>query len=149
VDLQDVTLGNVIGTGAVAKVCKAVLNKVPANYNSRLRFAESGVLGSGAITVAVKMLIDPSDEAQRSIFNWFAVQQKTLFRAEFMDEIDFMKRLGHNSHVANMIGCVSNKMQPMLLLEYCGSGDLLHFLRNSRSVNLLFLRLLATYKGIN
>jgi serine/threonine protein kinase len=51
------------------------------------------------------------------------------FRTEFLKEIDFMKNLGYHSHLVNMVGCISDPKKPMLLMEFCGNGDLLRFLR--------------------
>ncbi|ETN71102.1 protein tyrosine kinase [Necator americanus] len=44
-----------------------------------------------------------------------------------------MKNLGYHTHIISMLGCVSCPQNPMILVEYCEYGDLLHFLRNNRN----------------
>jgi serine/threonine protein kinase len=55
--------------------------------------------------------------------------KKKCFRAEFLEEIRFMKNLGYHAHLLNMLGCVSNPRNPILVVEFCEHGDLLHALR--------------------
>lgn len=47
-------------------------------------------------------------------------------------EIEFMKELGYHPHVLNFIGCISSVYNPVIILEYCESGDLLTLLRKHR-----------------
>lgn len=49
---------------------------------------------------------------------------------DLIREIDFMKKLGSHVHVLSMLGCVTIKADiPMLVMELCANGDLLHWLR--------------------
>lgn len=40
-----------------------------------------------------------------------------------------MKSLNYHPHLVSMLGWVYDERSPMLLVEYCGNGDLLHFVR--------------------
>ena len=53
----------------------------------------------------------------------------SLFRKEFLQEIDFMKSLEYHPHVLTMLGCSTNIQYPILVTELCGMGDLLRLLR--------------------
>ncbi|CAJ0954285.1 unnamed protein product, partial [Mesorhabditis belari] len=53
-------------------------------------------------------------------------------RVDFFHEMSFMKRLGYHPHVISMLGCVSNPIDPLIVVEYCKHGDLLRFLRKNK-----------------
>ncbi|CAD6187410.1 unnamed protein product [Caenorhabditis auriculariae] len=67
--------------------------------------------------VAVKMLPAFADEIARS---------------DFMQEINFMKSLAYHPHLVSMLGYVPDRKAPLLLVEYCEKGDLLHLIRSKR-----------------
>lgn len=64
--------------------------------------------------VAVKMLPEYADE---------------LSKSEFLREIGLMKTLGYHERLVNMLACITDSEPYCLVVEYCGDGDLLHFLR--------------------
>ncbi len=43
-----------------------------------------------------------------------------------------MKNLGYHAHLLNMLGCVSNPRNPILVVELCEHGDLLRVLRSNK-----------------
>uniref|UniRef100_A0A914V9J9 receptor protein-tyrosine kinase n=1 Tax=Plectus sambesii TaxID=2011161 RepID=A0A914V9J9_9BILA len=65
--------------------------------------------------VAVKMLPEYADDMSKS---------------EFLKEITLMKSLGYHERMVNMLACVTDSEPLCLVVEYCSSGDLLHFLRD-------------------
>ncbi|KAI1717383.1 protein tyrosine kinase domain-containing protein [Ditylenchus destructor] len=56
----------------------------------------------------------------------------SITRLDFEQEISYMKSLHFHPHLVTMLGCVMDSPQPMLVLEYCSHGDLLHFIRRHR-----------------
>jgi serine/threonine protein kinase len=58
-------------------------------------------------------------------------QFQTPFSANFLAEIAFMKSVGYHEHIVNMLGCITDKRMPCLVVELCAHGDLLHLLRDS------------------
>ena len=44
-----------------------------------------------------------------------------------------MKSLHYHPHLVSMLGYVPDARNPLLLVEYCAKGDLLHFVRNHRA----------------
>ncbi|KAI6231221.1 Protein kinase domain-containing protein [Aphelenchoides besseyi] len=67
--------------------------------------------------VAVKMLPPFADENSRS---------------DFQKEILFMKSLKYHPHLVCLMGYVPDSISPLLLIEYCSRGDLLHFVRERK-----------------
>ena len=57
----------------------------------------------------------------------------------FMDEIRVMKRVSDstNPHVLQMIGCVTNTLPPMILLEFVQHGNLKDHLRTLKEVTIV------------
>ena len=43
-----------------------------------------------------------------------------------------MKRIGSHPHIVNMLGCVTQSVPLMLLVEFVSGGDLLTYLRRQR-----------------
>lgn len=43
-----------------------------------------------------------------------------------------MKTLHYHTHLVSMLGWVNDDKTPMLLVEYCKHGDLLHLLRQKK-----------------
>jgi len=68
--------------------------------------------------VAVKMLPKHTDAAAK---------------ADFLNEMDFMKQLGYHAHIVSLLGCISDPNVPMIIVEYCSHGDMLRFLRKHRN----------------
>lgn len=50
-----------------------------------------------------------------------------------------MKSLHYHTHLVSMLGYVPDQRSPLLLVEYCGQGDLLHFIR-ARKTELMTVR---------
>uniref|UniRef100_A0A0N5AKL1 Protein kinase domain-containing protein n=1 Tax=Syphacia muris TaxID=451379 RepID=A0A0N5AKL1_9BILA len=54
-------------------------------------------------------------------------------KADFMEEINFMKHLAYHPHLVCMLGIATATCgQPCLVVEYCCNGDLLHYVRNNK-----------------
>ena len=55
-------------------------------------------------------------------------------RLDFIKEIELMKKIadGNNSHVVNMVGCVTIQEPMFLITEFVKHGDLQTFLRTCR-----------------
>ncbi|CAJ0572817.1 unnamed protein product, partial [Mesorhabditis spiculigera] len=53
-------------------------------------------------------------------------------RMDFFHEMAFMKKLGYHPHVISMLGCVSNPIEPLIVVEFCKHGDLLRFIRKNK-----------------
>ncbi|GMT04676.1 hypothetical protein PENTCL1PPCAC_26850, partial [Pristionchus entomophagus] len=105
-----------LGSGAFCNVFKGrIIGEAPV-----LRISSSRVRGSSSLIdcdVAVKMLPSFADDIARS---------------DFMQEINFMKSLQYHPHLVSLLGWVSDRKSPLLLVEYCEKGDLLHFIREKK-----------------
>ncbi|KAK6731289.1 hypothetical protein RB195_007640 [Necator americanus] len=110
----------ILGNGAFAVVLKGTLKgKIPLlMVNPRLNICAEHMQDDGPCDTAVKRLPSHANDQNRM---------------EFFQEISFMKNLGYHTHIISMLGCVSCPQNPMILVEYCEYGDLLHFLRNNRN----------------
>jgi serine/threonine protein kinase len=53
-------------------------------------------------------------------------------RAEFLQEIEFMKELGFHPNIANILGCITVTSPMCLILEYAYYGDMARFLRERK-----------------
>lgn len=107
--ISDVKLGN----GVYANVYKATLTgRLPL-----LSIYTNLTLDLTDNQVAVKMLQPHSDAGSK---------------ANFLNEINLMKRLGYHSHIVSMLGRISDQDVPMLIVEYCSNGDMLQFLRKHK-----------------
>ncbi|KHN82272.1 Putative tyrosine-protein kinase F09A5.2, partial [Toxocara canis] len=105
----------VLGKGAFSIVYKGTLKgRLPVTrlYKNLSRVAENAENNSNE--VGVKMLPSHADETSR---------------IDFLNEIDFMKKLGYHTHIVSLIGCVTDFNEPKIVLEYFANGDLLRFLR--------------------
>uniref|UniRef100_A0A8R1DGG8 Protein kinase domain-containing protein n=1 Tax=Caenorhabditis japonica TaxID=281687 RepID=A0A8R1DGG8_CAEJA len=114
---------HLLGNGAFANVFKGIVKgKIPLFIvnNSLNLIVESE--NNGHFDAAVKKLPAHADEQNH---------------LDFFHEIDFMKRLGHHPHVISMLGCVSNPIEPLIVVEYCQRGDLLKFLRRHKDYVLM------------
>ncbi|KAH7709571.1 Protein F09A5.2 [Aphelenchoides avenae] len=109
--------GVMLGEGSFGTVFKG---KVPS---TRLVEIASSVAFALEMTenlaseVAVKMLHRHISEDARKII---------------LREIETMKQLGYHEHIVNLVGCVSNPNDPILVMELCAGGDLLSALRRHR-----------------
>ncbi|WKX88720.1 hypothetical protein Q1695_008385 [Nippostrongylus brasiliensis] len=133
VPLEDIIIdeNHILGNGAFAVVHKAtVKGKVPLmKVNPHLNLVNDFDRSEGSYEAAVKRL--PRH----------AVEQNKI---DFFHEISFMKNLGYHAHVISMLGCVSCTISPIIIVEYCEHGDLLHFVRKQR--NLLSTMLIVPSK---
>ncbi|CAD6187177.1 unnamed protein product [Caenorhabditis auriculariae] len=107
----------ILGRGAFGMVNKGILKgRIPLlNFYPTMRLETKT---DGACEVAVKRLPPYSDDSNR---------------LDAFHEITFMKTLGFHPHVLCMLGCVSDPVDPIIIVEYCSNGDLLHYLRSHRS----------------
>ncbi|GMT32665.1 hypothetical protein PFISCL1PPCAC_23962, partial [Pristionchus fissidentatus] len=105
-----------LGSGAFCNVFKGrIIGEAPV-----LRMSSSRVRGATDLVdcdVAIKMLPAFADDIAKS---------------DFMQEINFMKSLQYHPHLVSMLGWVSDRKSPLLLVEYCEKGDLLHFIREKK-----------------
>ena len=55
-------------------------------------------------------------------------------KADFLAEIDMMKKIaeGYNTHIVNMVGCVTLQEPLCLITEFVPYGDLLSYLKYQR-----------------
>ena len=52
-----------------------------------------------------------------------------------------MKVLKYHTHLVSLIGYVPDHVRPLLIIEYCKNGDLLHFIRTRKiQISLVSLR---------
>lgn len=51
---------------------------------------------------------------------------------DLLEEIKMMKRVGSHPYIVNMLGCVTQSVPLMLLVEFVSGGDLLTYLRQLR-----------------
>ncbi|CAD5232101.1 unnamed protein product [Bursaphelenchus xylophilus] len=54
-------------------------------------------------------------------------------RAEFLNEINIMKRVYGHQHIIHLVGCVTDSISPILVLELCELGDLLNMLKGTNN----------------
>ena len=67
-------------------------------------------------------------------FVYFSDSSAGKEKADFLAEIDMMKKIaeGYNTHIVNMVGCVT-LMEPLCLItEFVPFGDLLSYLKYQR-----------------
>ncbi|CAJ0572704.1 unnamed protein product, partial [Mesorhabditis spiculigera] len=107
---------NKLGSGAFCNVFKGrIVGEAPVvTLQPSLR-----TNGFRDCEVAVKMLPSFADDIARS---------------DFMQEINFMKSLRYHQHLVSMLGFVSDRRSPMLVVEFCGHGDLLHYIRERKEL---------------
>uniref|UniRef100_A0A914VA04 Protein kinase domain-containing protein n=1 Tax=Plectus sambesii TaxID=2011161 RepID=A0A914VA04_9BILA len=56
-----------------------------------------------------------------------------LAKNDFVQEINFMKRIGYHPHLISILGCITDpQLESCLIIEYCCNGDLLKYVRNRR-----------------
>ncbi|KAK0409591.1 hypothetical protein QR680_004642 [Steinernema hermaphroditum] len=108
-----------LGSGAFASVFKGTVKGKSSVFSSHANLSISlHFKDNSSNEVAIKMLHQHTSDANRR---------------DFLNEIDFMKQLGYHPHVLNMIGCVTNLYNPLLVVEHCSKGDLLKLLRRQRN----------------
>ena len=63
----------------------------------------------------------------------------TVYRADFLAEINLMISIGRHDHVLGVLGvCSGGDDAPLLVTELMEHGDLLHVLWNARDVSFTF-----------
>uniref|UniRef100_A0A914VUW2 Protein kinase domain-containing protein n=1 Tax=Plectus sambesii TaxID=2011161 RepID=A0A914VUW2_9BILA len=115
--------------------------------NDQLKIFDHEKLGSGAFCVVFKGKLEgkaPICKIQASVatqcFENCEVAVKKLpeyadglAKNDFLQEIDFMKRIGYHSHLVSILGCITDpQLDSCLIIEYCCNGDLLKYVRNRR-----------------
>uniref|UniRef100_A0A0N5A6E8 Protein kinase domain-containing protein n=1 Tax=Parastrongyloides trichosuri TaxID=131310 RepID=A0A0N5A6E8_PARTI len=112
-----------LGSGAFASVYKGFIKGVNPLKNAcqRLNVALDVMMNLNN-EVAVKTCLRPND---------------IVDKGNLLGEIKFMKELGYHPHVVNIVGCITDWKQPLLILEYCENEDLLKLLRkqNKKSIS--------------
>uniref|UniRef100_A0A1I7Z8M5 Protein kinase domain-containing protein n=1 Tax=Steinernema glaseri TaxID=37863 RepID=A0A1I7Z8M5_9BILA len=109
-----------LGSGAFASVFKGTMKGKSAALSNHANLKVSLHFKDNPCTeVAIKMLHQHHTSEANKL--------------DFMNEINFMKKLGYHPHVLNMIGCVTNQYNPLLIVELCSKGDLLKLLRHQRN----------------
>eukprot|EP00795_Rhopilema_esculentum_P002628 gene2628-823_t len=127
--LEDIVFGEALGEGAFGKVYVATVSGIRMQFpsiscetlNSYVKMGgSSNNIRNSSITVkaAVKVLQDGYNQQQKF---------------EFLEEIKLMKDVGQHKNIVNMLGCVTLGSPLCLVLEYMPHGDLLHYLRRSRT----------------
>ncbi|KAI6189796.1 Protein tyrosine kinase [Aphelenchoides bicaudatus] len=106
-DELDIDYDNVLGSGGFGCVVQATL------VSQRVNGASRGVNMFNGNLVAVKIMHSTADD---------------LTRANFIREIEIMKAFDPHTHLLNLIGCISDPENPMLISELCEIGDLRHVL---------------------
>ncbi|XP_066025243.1 uncharacterized protein [Pocillopora verrucosa] len=102
---HQVTIEKIIGKGAFGQVAKGTA---------------VGLRGSPeTTTVAIKMLKTNAAESDKR---------------DLMKELDTMKQLKPHPYVIELLGCVTESEQLLVLIEYVPFGDLLGYLRKSRGL---------------
>ena len=97
---RHVTLVEEIGTGQFGNVWKAKINAAAVNV-------------PGGITVAAKVLREPTEESTKDLFSEAAVAAQ----------------LGDHDHVVGLLGVVTAGLPAMLLVSFCEHGSLLSQLK--------------------
>uniref|UniRef100_A0A914WLP0 Protein kinase domain-containing protein n=1 Tax=Plectus sambesii TaxID=2011161 RepID=A0A914WLP0_9BILA len=115
--------------------------------SDRLKVFDNEKLGSGAFCLVFKGKLEgkaPICKIQPGVatqcFENCEVAVKklpeyadSLAKNDFVQEIDFMKRIGYHSHLVSILGCITDpQLDPCLIIEYCSKGDLLKYVRNRR-----------------
>ncbi|CAD6198571.1 unnamed protein product [Caenorhabditis auriculariae] len=120
IEPRDLTIlhDSLLGSGAFSNVYKGTLaGRIPVlTVNPNLNLVMDSY-STGSTVVAVKKLPSHADDSNR---------------LESFQEIEFMKQLGYHAHVVSMLGCVSNPIDPLIVVEYCAHGDLLKFIRKHK-----------------
>lgn len=92
------------------------------------------------IPVAIKMIKGNNNNNNNVLYciyflHAYIVTASGIEKSDFLNEIELMKEIsqGKNTHVIDMIGCVTSQ-EPLLLLMNCVKfGDLLHYLQYIRN----------------
>lgn len=62
-----------------------------------------------------------------------------LSRKNFIREIELMKSFEPHPHMLNLIGCIADPNNPMLVSELCELGDLRQILANHKPHNMVVI----------
>ncbi|KAI6241981.1 Protein tyrosine kinase [Aphelenchoides fujianensis] len=100
----DIDYDNVLGSGAFAYVVQGTLTG-----QHRIKGTAGGIQMFNGNLVAVKILHSTADE---------------IIKNNFIREIELMKSFDPHPHLLNLIGCVPNPDNPLLISELCENGSL-------------------------
>ncbi|PAV56110.1 hypothetical protein WR25_24070 isoform E [Diploscapter pachys] len=107
-----------LGKGAFSEVFEGTLNgDIPLfqiNQNMEVQLLSTST--EHINQVAVKRLLGHASDRDRD---------------DFMKEIEIMKALGYNTHIVSMFGYVASKFIPLMIMEFCESGDLLNYVKKN------------------
>ncbi len=104
-----------LGSGAFANVYKGTIVGTLPILSVYKTLALEAIIDNH---VAVKMLPKHTDAADIN---------------DLLDEMNFMKQLGYHAHIVSLLGCISDPIEPIIIVEYCLHGDMLRFLRKHRN----------------
>ncbi|PAV87584.1 hypothetical protein WR25_04804 [Diploscapter pachys] len=107
--------------GAFSEVFLGVLSgRVPLfEINQSIEVQLNSSKSKNVFEVAVKRLLGHASESDRM---------------DFFKEIEIMKKLEYNLHIVGMYGYVASKFVPLMLLEYCEFGDILHYVHENSEI---------------
>uniref|UniRef100_A0A336MMX7 receptor protein-tyrosine kinase n=1 Tax=Culicoides sonorensis TaxID=179676 RepID=A0A336MMX7_CULSO len=89
-------------------------------------------LGEGAFGMVKKGLLTRNNEILEVAIKTLKENPSRTEIDEFRCEIELMKSVGTHKNVVSILGhCTQNPKEMMLLIEYCGNGNLLNFLRTT------------------
>ncbi|CAJ0584719.1 unnamed protein product, partial [Mesorhabditis spiculigera] len=113
-----------LGSGAYAVVYRGILRGIPPILKVAPSIQLSISLNANENVVAVKMAHAHASNTDL---------------AEFQQEIAFMKSLGYHPHLASLLGCQTDPLQPCIVTEICERGDLLGLLRSEVKEETVYL----------
>ena len=142
---EDIVIDEKLGEGAFGEVYRGIVAETRNNPR-----VEGFLVRSGNGYVALKFLKGNNTVVR---FNTWHKQNKYYTegasgseRLDFIKEIELMKKIanGNNSHVVNMVGCITVQEPLCLVTEFVKHGDLQTFLRACRKqVPLYYLYLVC------
>ncbi|CAG5133024.1 unnamed protein product, partial [Candidula unifasciata] len=120
--LSCIKFGCVLGSGAFGKVVKGQVTRAILTHRGVSPLIVEGGkyfddVSTLHVTVAIKMLQEDCD---------------SMYKQDFLKEIQLMKTLGHHQNVVSMLGCCTLRDPICLLVEHAEFGDLLNFLKDVR-----------------
>ncbi|CAD5220166.1 unnamed protein product [Bursaphelenchus okinawaensis] len=103
--------------------------------NEDITFNYDVVLGSGVSGKVYKGILtrfdsDTKEFSKRDVAIKMAhVVAKQAVKNDMLREISLMKMLSAHQNIVQLVGCISDTANPVILTEFCERGDLLHILR--------------------
>ncbi|GMT26882.1 hypothetical protein PFISCL1PPCAC_18179, partial [Pristionchus fissidentatus] len=113
----DIHYSTKLGSGAFGVVYLGNIDTSSLHYGSNRSALQMSSLRLNGGEIAVKTLHESADK---------------LAEAEFLQEIESMKRIGYHEKLVNLIACVTDSVPQLLIVEYCSNGDLLGFMKERR-----------------